>query len=95
LAEAESNFLPRFKSAIGCALIAQPSWKQRAAPSLPQPEMTIMPSLRARRPKTPFSAFQPVPLVSVLMSLLGWRKRKLRAKTDPDWERDEPMTGLS
>ncbi|NSL55730.1 hypothetical protein [Uliginosibacterium aquaticum] len=54
-----------------------------------------MPSLRARRPKTPFSAFQPVPLVSVLMSLLGRRKRKLRAKADPDWERDEPMTGLS
>lgn len=54
-----------------------------------------MPALRARPAKRPVSAFQPVSLVNVLLSLLGRRKRKLRAKIDPDWERDEPMTGLS
>ena len=54
-----------------------------------------MTTLRARPPKSPAPAFQPVPLVNVLMSLLGRRKRKLRQTINPDWERDEPMTGLS
>lgn len=55
-----------------------------------------MPALRARRPKPAAPAFQPVPLVDVLMSLFGRRRRKIRkSAVNPDWERDEPMSGLS
>ncbi|MDP5239031.1 hypothetical protein Q9Q94_05785 [Uliginosibacterium sp. 31-16] len=55
-----------------------------------------MPNLhRSARAPTPPSRFQPMPLVSVFLSLIGRRNRKPRAMPNPDWEQDEPMTGLS
>lgn len=49
--------------------------------------------LRARRRAIPRETFQPVPLVRVLLSLLS--SRKAAPPSDPDWERKEPMSGLS
>ncbi len=49
--------------------------------------------LRARRRAIPRETFQPVPLVRVLLSLLS--SRKAARQPDPDWERHEPMSGLS
>jgi hypothetical protein len=41
--------------------------------------------------------FQPVPLLRIFMSLVGRRARKSPAPLplNVDWERDEPMIGLS
>lgn len=49
--------------------------------------------LRARRRAIPAESFQPVPLVRILLSLLSARRRV--QPPDPEWERQEPMSGLS
>ncbi len=47
------------------------------------------------RPSSP-SRFQPMPLVAVFLSMLGKRSRKpAPLPQNVDWERDEPMNGLS
>ncbi len=38
--------------------------------------------------------FEAIPLISVLMTLFT-RPRQPPVPDNPDWERDEPMTGLS
>lgn len=52
-----------------------------------------------RRHTTPPSSsparFQPLSLASVLMTLIGRRRSRAHPRPSPDWERDEPMTGLS
>lgn len=54
-----------------------------------------------RRSRAPASAhsqhssFQAVPLVNVLMNLLARRQRRSVPIADPNWEREEPMSGLS
>ncbi|MDQ7988677.1 MAG: hypothetical protein REI09_03495 [Candidatus Dactylopiibacterium sp.] len=57
-----------------------------------------MRTLTRRRDRVPAQAFEAVPLVGVLMSLLGRRHKRAqptRVPHDPDWDRDDPMTGLS
>lgn len=38
--------------------------------------------------------FEAIPLISILMSIFS-RPRRPPVPDNPDWERDEPMTGLS
>jgi len=46
--------------------------------------------------RTPLSRFQPMPLVAVFLSMIGRRPRKpAPLPQNVDWERDEPMSGLS
>ena len=54
--------------------------------------------MRVRRHSSairPAERFEPMPLVAVLLSLLGKRVRKAPLPQNVDWERDEPMSGLS
>lgn len=52
-------------------------------------------ALRRPASRSASPRFRPMPLVAVLMALIGRRTSKQRAAPDPEWERDEPMTGLS
>lgn len=49
----------------------------------------------ARAPAPSQQSFQAIPLVNVLMNLLARRQRRNVPMPDPDWERNEPMSGLS
>ncbi|MBS1208563.1 MAG: hypothetical protein H6R19_961 [Proteobacteria bacterium] len=39
--------------------------------------------------------FQPMPLVAMFLNLFGRRARKTPLPQNLDWEREEPMSGLS
>ncbi|MET7015810.1 hypothetical protein [Uliginosibacterium flavum] len=52
-------------------------------------------ALRRSASRSASARFKPMPLVAVLLSLIGRRAPRRCAAPDPEWERDEPMTGLS
>lgn len=54
-----------------------------------------MTAYRRAASRTPLPHFQPQPLVQIFLNLIGRRSRKAPLPQNVDWERDEPMTGLS
>jgi hypothetical protein len=54
----------------------------------------MTPNLSPRR-AAPSPSFQPISLAKVLLNLFGRRKLRPRTPVNPEWEREEPMSGLS
>jgi hypothetical protein len=57
---------------------------------------TIMTAYRRAISRNQLPRFQPTPLLKIFLSLVGRRTKKVPPMPlNVDWERDEPMNGLS